>query len=312
MKGTRRVNVSVVIVNYKTPKLVKDCVESVVKQTKGVSYEVIVVDNASSDGSLAAIRNLQHSTSNLKLIENRENLGFAGGNNLGIKQAEGDYVLLLNSDTILWEDAISFVVAFMKKHPKVGVASCALVNPDGSLQATGGYFPTLGRVFAWALFVDDLPLVGGLLGSYHPHTPKFFTKSRFYTKKRQMDWVTGAFFMIRKEVIEGLGGLDEEFFMYVEEVEYCFRVKQAGWQVYYLPEARVVHLGGASTVGSAGQVMGEFNGLKLFYGKHFPGWREEGLKVALGVAAGLRWVVFGVMMGKKEKGEAYAKALANI
>lgn len=305
--NARMVDVSIIIVSYNTKKLLLDCVSSIKKHTKVVAYEVIVVDNASTDGSVAALRDLRIKNHDLRIIENKKNLGFAAANNQGIKKATGRYILLLNSDTKLTEDAISKMVGWMDQHPRVGVATCTLTNAEGSLQATGGSFPTLFKVSLWATFLDDFPLVDDIFGSYHPHTPSFFTRSDFFEKEHGQDWVTGAFFLVRRKTQKEVGFLDEQFFMYVEEVDYCFRAKKKGWGIWYVPITKIIHLGGASTKGS---ILGEFVGLTKFYRKHKSNWQYPILLVLLRLAAFLRIIVFGILGRQKEAVRIYAKALA--
>lgn len=306
------IDVSVVVVSFNTKELLLECLASVKKHTKRVSYEVIVVDNASTDGTVKAIKDIR----DVQLIRNKKNVGFAKANNQGIKKTKGRYVLLLNSDTALREDSLTKMVMWMDDHKKVGIATCKLVNPDGSTQATGGSFPNLLRVFLWATFLDDLPFVSGLFGSFHPHVSR-----GVFEKEHRQDWVTGAFLLVRKEILEKIGALDEEFFMYVEEVDFCFRAKRAGWQVWYVPATQIVHESGASASGSTitflegvrgreGSVLGEFKGLKKFYKKHYPAWQFPALSFLLRLAAFLRIIVFGIFGRQKEAWKIYAKALA--
>jgi len=300
-----KIDVSIVIVNYRTPELTMKCLDSLARWVGGVSYEIIVVDNGSTDGSEEAIRKfkIQNSKFKIEVIRNRENLGFAGGNNLGAGKAKGRYVLLLNSDTALFEDAVSPMVNYMDENPSVGVVSCRLVNKDGSTQETGGFFPDLRRLFFWATFLDDLPGVGGLVKPYHPRG------TGFYDEGRDLDWVSGAVFMVRRSLWDEMAGLDEEYFMYVEEVDFCFRLRERGYRVRYEPLVSIMHLGGGSGGGSEAQVMGEFRGLVKFYEKHF---KNEVVKAkwCLRLAAVLRLVVFGFLGGQREARRAYGKVLA--
>lgn len=305
-------DLSIIIVSFNTKKLLLSCIGSVRKYTKEVDYRIIVVDNASHDGTQEAIKKIK----DIKPILNQENLGFAAANNQGIKLSQGRYILLLNSDTELHEDSLSKMVSWMDAHPEVGISSCMLLNPDKSIQETGGYFPTLFRVFLWATFLDDLPFIPRIFGSYHPH-------GSLYKKERELDWVTGAFFLIRNKVIEDIGLLDEKFFMYVEEVDYCYRAKNKGWKIRYVPNTSIVHLGGGSSSGesvkfkywSAGKersIIGEFNGLKRFYKKHYPVWQYPFLIFFLKLAALLRFFIFGFFGRQVHARTIYGKAFANI
>lgn len=312
------IDLSIIIVGFNTKKLLFSCINSVRKYTKGITYEIIVVDNGSSDGTQEAIKKIR----GIKPILNQENFGFAAANNQGVKAAQGKYILLLNSDTELKEDSLSKMVGWMNKNSGVGISSCKLLNPSASTQATGGFFPSLTRVFLWATFLDDLPLVSNLFGAYHPHTFRFFTRSRFYENAHKQDWVTGAFFLMRREVVADIGFLDENFFMYVEEVDYCFRAKEKGWEVWYVPITGVVHIGAASskegsvefgegTAGKERSIIGEFEGLKRFYKKHYPDWQYGFLILFLKIAAVLRFALYGIIRGDGSAKHIYAKAFGN-
>lgn len=296
--------ISVVIVNYNTKRLLKDCLDSIFKKTKGIEAQVIVVDNASSDGSQEMVRK---NFPKVTLIENKKNLGFATGNNIGIKKAKGEYILLLNSDTKLVEDSPTKTVNFMEKNPKIGISSCQLIGEDGEIQASGGFFPNLFLVFAWMFFIDDLPFAGKLIRSFHPHAPKFYIHDPWYKKQHFQDWVTGAFFLVRKKVIDEIGFLDENIFMYVEEVEYCYRAKKEGWKVFYTPITKIIHLGGQSGT-SKGAILGEYKGLKYFFAKHKPAWQISLLRGILKIGALLRIFLFGIIKGSPEARRIYAEA----
>lgn len=306
------IDLSIIVVSYNTKKLLVSCISSIRRYTKGLNYEILVVDNGSSDGSQEAIRKIK----GVRPILNTENLGFAAANNQGIRLAQSRYILLLNSDTKLHENSLSKMVTWMDKHKEVGISSCMLLNPDRSIQETGGHFPNLLRVFLWAAFLDDLPVIPNVFGSYHPH-------GSLYKKEQQLDWVTGAFFLIRGKVIKDAGLLDEKFFMYVEEVDYCFRAKKKGWQVFYVPTASIVHFRGASSpgdsvrfrrwsIGKERSMVGEFKGLKRFYKKHYPAWQYPFLIFFLKLAALLRLIAFGFLGGQAYARTIYAKVFANI
>ncbi len=295
---------SVIIVNYNTRKLLKNCLSSIFKKTRGVKIEVIVVDNASVDGSIEMI---QKEFPQVILIKNRKNLGFAGGNNIGIKKARGEYILLLNSDTRIIEDSLSKMVNFMEENPQIGISSCQLVGEDGKIQPSGGFFPSLFRIFAWMFFLDDIPFLANFIRSFHPHPPQFYTHNPWYKLAHFQDWITGAFFLIRKKVVEEIGLLDENFFMYVEEMDYCFRAKKRGWKVFYTPLTKIIHLGGKSG-GSKMAILGEYQGLKYFYQKHMPSWQMPFLRGLLKIGALFRIFLFGIIKKDLEARKIYAEA----
>lgn len=287
-------DLSIVIVSFNTKDLLSACIKSVKKHTGSLDYEIIVVDNASKDGSASMAEKL-----GTKVIRNDKNIGFGGGNNQGMKLAIGRYILLLNSDTRIDGDVLDKMVLWMDKNPNVGIASCGLKNADGSFQGTGGYFPHLARVFAWMTFLDDLPGVSRLIKSYHPMHGRspLGGNSNFFRKRRAMDWLTGAFLMIRREVMEAVGYFDKDYFMYVEEVDYCFRARKLGWEVWYLPNFSIIHYGGASA-NPEFSLLNEVKGLKTFYKKHKPAWQYFFLILFLKLGMFLRIFVFGKTYAK--------------
>lgn len=296
-------DLSIIIVSYNTKKLTLECIDSIISNTKGINYEIIVVDNGSTDGTTEELKNRitrpeTVKTQKLKLIENKKNLGFAAANNQGWKVAKGDYILFLNSDTEIGNNVLGQMVAWMDKSPEVGVATCSLKNKDESLQGTGGYFPSLISVFSW-MTIQDLPFVDFVIPPFHPMHSKsiLFKGSFFFKKKRELDWITGAFLLTRRKILEDVGGWDEKYFMYVEEVDLCFRIKKAGWQVWYLPQWNIIHYGGASGRKEL-SVIFEFDGLKRFYKKFYPSWQYPLLRLLLKIGALGRAFLFGILEGR--------------
>jgi GT2 family glycosyltransferase len=299
---------SVIIVSFNTKNLLKDCLESVIANTKNLRYEIIVIDNNSNDSSKEYLKKLSNKNKKIKLVFNSENIGFGVANNQGIKKSEGEYLLFLNSDTVVKDNLLKEMVGWMDKNSKVGIASCMLKNTDGTIQATGGYFPTLPKVFTWMTFIDDIPVIDLAIKPFHPmHVQSPFHKGGSeYKTQRELDWVTGAFFLIRKKVVGQIGGFDEDYFMYTEETDLCFRAKRAGWKVMYLPKWSIEHAGGASSQAEL-PIISEYKGIKLFYRKHMPSWQFPILRLLLKVGALLRIVVFGVLKGSGSV-KTYAKA----
>jgi len=296
----KKIDLSIVIVNFNTKKLTRECIESVVKNTKGITYEFIVVDNDSKDGSVEMLKKLQNSkTPKLKLVVNQDNRGFGQANNQGMEISKGRYILLLNSDTLVKSNVLAEMVSWMDKNPKAGIASCGLRFKDGKIQGTGGYFPTLARVFAWMTFLDDIPGLMKFITPFHPmHGLSPFDKNiKFFKKEKQVDWVTGAFLLMRKEVYEQIGGFDKAYFMYVEEVDLCYRAKMAGWQVWYLPRWHIIHYGGASSTAES-PLVNEVKSLKTFYRLHMPKWQYPILRVILKFGALVRIPIFGKVYAK--------------
>lgn len=299
-------DLSIILLNYNTKEITLSCLKSILKNTKGVRYEVIIVDNNSSDGSQISLGKFCSQHKAFKLMKVSKNLGFAKGNNLALKKVKGDFVLLLNSDTIVSKNAIGNMFRWMKDHPKYGIATCKLLNKDGSIQGTGGYFPNLLRVFSW-MSIEDIPFVTKFIKPFHPLQSKsLFKDESVYKKFQELDWVTGAFMMINREVIDKIGDIDEKYFMYTEDTDFCFRAKKAGWKVAYLPKWSITHLGGASS-NQEFPILSEYEGVKLFYKKHYPSWQYPVVRCFLKFGALWRMFLFGALNGK-EAFVTYAKA----
>ena len=244
----------------------------------------------------------------IRIIANKNNAGFGIANNQGAQIAKGKYILFLNSDTIVKKNVLGEMILWTNKNPKVGVATCALRNLDGSLQGTGGYFPNLFKVFAWMFFLEDIPFVDRLIKPFHPMHPQspLYKGERFFKKAHQRDWVTGAFLLTRKDIFDEAGRFDEDYFMYTEEVDLCWRIKKKGWQIWFLPKWDITHLGGASST-SEFPILSEYKGVKLFYKKNKPAWQMPLVRLFLKGGAALRVPLFGLIKGK-EAVTTYAKA----
>jgi len=330
---SQRPTISIIIVSYNTKDLLLNCLKSVFRNDRRLDLsgapikdddeekipaEIIIVDNCSSDGSIEAVRKFQipnpnfqtnpkSQFPNIRLIKNKENLGFAKANNQGIKIARGEYVLLLNSDTLVPEGSISQTLLWLSARPKVGVVSCRLMDRSKRTQPTGGFFPNLLNLFCWASFLDDLPCVNSIILPYHPPASNSWVSKNWYRNTRQLDWVTGAFLMTRKAVFREVGYLSEEFFMYVEELEWCYRVKKIGWEIWYYPDTKIFHFGGAS--GESGTaIFGEDRGLVKFYSIHRKRWQGLVLKPILKLKNILRYIVFGIIGGNEQKKRIFIKA----
>jgi GT2 family glycosyltransferase len=238
----------IVVVNYRTPKLTIDALESIASQVREVDARVVLVDNASGDDSLprlTAAIDERGWGSWVELIASPVNTGFAGGNNLALRNLErypeARFVLLLNSDTISDPGVLAHCVAKMEADPGIGVMSCLLLNRDRSVQNTARRFLTPSRLLAHTFGAHwYMPQLFGWADTEDPGWDR-------RTEARDVDWVGGAFMMIRRDVIERVGPLDEGFFFYGEDAEFCHRVIAAGWRVRYEPGGAVVHLGGASS-----------------------------------------------------------------
>jgi len=305
-----QIELSIVIVSSRRDTL-KTCLKSIYEAKTKLSLEIIVVDNASIGSEVNGLKN---DFKSVKFIRRDENGGFGENNNLGMRIAVGRYVLLLNDDTkIIQENIFDEMLNWMDKNPKVGVSGCALMNPDmKSLQGSGGYFPTLFRVFAWWSFLDDIPFLDRLIKPYHPlhGWSPFYKGDRYFMEPHKQDWVTGAFYLMRKKALDKVGLFDEDFFLYVEEVDLSYRFTKSGWEIWYLPQWRIVHYG-QMTTGSERAILDELKNLILFYEKHYPKWQIPILRVILKLGIILRFIVFGILKGVKVS-KIYAKAFSTI
>ncbi len=291
---------SIIIPSFNTKKLLQNCLQSIFGQTKQIRFEVMVVDNASTDGSISMVK---QKFPQVKLITNSQNLGFAQANNQGIKKAQGKYILFLNSDTVVLDQAIEKTLTFIKEQQQVDILGCQLLNQDKSIQPSAGFFPYLSRVFNWMFFVDELPFLKKIIKPYQQ------SRLSFYQKDQQPDGVTGAFMLIKKQVFDQVKGFDGKFFMYSEEVDFCYQAFKAGFKTWFYSDAQVIHLKGrSSTEGFKTAVLGEYQGIKKFYQKNYPQWQLPILRLYLKIGALLRILIFGILKGDNEKKEIYEKA----
>jgi GT2 family glycosyltransferase len=238
------IDVSIVIVSFNTRDVTRQCLEHVRKHAAAVRHEVLVVDNASVDRSADMVA---AEFPEVHLIRSDDNRGFAGGNNPAMKIARGRYILLLNSDAFLSEGALEKTLQYMDDHPDTGVLGCKLTDPDGTMQASARMLPgPLNKI---------LHITG--LAARFPGS-KFFGRVDYtwwdHSEPRTVGWVVGAFFLIRRETMESIGVLDERYFLYFEEIDYCLTARRAGWKVVFYPHAEIVHIGGQSAVKVPGKI----------------------------------------------------------
>lgn len=287
-------DVSVVIVSFNAASYLRQCLDSIFNFTKNTSFEVIVVDNASIDDSVAVAKGYK----NVQVITNKDNRGYAAGVNTGLRKATGKYVLVLNPDVRFLEDSISKMLTYMESHQDVGLAGCTFLDNEQKMLPNGGYFPTLTRLFFWAFFIR-------IPQAYHPKASCYPLSADCF-----LDWVTGSFMFVRREVVDQVDGLDENIFLYGEEVEWQYRIKLTGWKIGYTSSTKVIHYERKSSGGSPrNAILGEFTGLKYIYGKHFPGWKQIAVGSLLDIAAAIR-VIFWLIRFKKDMAKIYLEALA--
>ncbi len=253
-------DLSIIIVNYNVKEFIQNLLHSIVKAAAGIQYEVIIIDNASDDGSVEFIK---EKFPEVKLIVNSVNRGFSKANNQGLLIAKGEYLLLLNPDTLVREDTFQNMIHFFKSTPEAGLAGCKILNPDGSLQlACRRSFPG-----PWTSFCK----VSGL-GSFFPNNRIFARYNLTYLDENQtyeVDAVSGSFMMLKREVYEKIGGLDEQFFMYGEDLDLCYRVQKSGYKVFYVHFTQIIHYKGESTKRSGiDETKIFYEAMNLFVKKH--------------------------------------------
>jgi len=297
---------SIIIVSYNTCAITLDCLKSIQKD-KGLTFnlnkidnsekiptEIIIIDNNSTDDSVKELKKLTtNKLITIQLITNHTNLGFAKANNQGIKIARGNYLLLLNSDTLILHSAISQSLNWLSTHPEAHLCSAQLLNKDLTIQGCGGYFPYLLNTLAWSFGLDDLPFFNSILRPFHPHPPHFYTHEKFFLKDHPQDWVSGAFMLLRRSIVDATQGFDENYFMYGEEVEWCYRMHLAlpKSQSWYLVGPQVIHLGGASATKKSDPLLREYQGVISFFKKHRPHWQLPLLRFSLKINAALRSLI---------------------
>ena len=268
-------DLSIIIVSYNARDFLINCLESIKKHVKNLNYEIIVVDNASNDDTPKALEKLK--LSNLFVIENKENLGFSKANNIGIKKSTGQYVLFLNPDTLIQDDAVGYLINFMEKQKDAGAATCKVLMTNGKIDdASHRGFPT-----PW----NSLSHFSGL--------SKLFGKTKTFggynlgyldmSKTHEIDALAGAFMLVRRKAGEEVGWWDEDYFFYGEDIDFCYMLKKKGWKIYYVPEVSILHYKGVSggikriskdisTASDETRVKSQkarFEAMRIFYRKHY-------------------------------------------
>ena len=230
-------DVSIIIVNYNTEILLKQCVNSIYQHAKDISYEIIVIDNASTDGSCEMLKDI---FPNVVLIESKENLGFGKANNVGVKKALGNFLFLLNSDTVLIENSIKILKEFLENTAIVNVAvvGCKLLDVNKNTHISYGNFPSLYQ----ELFEFGFSKI------FRNYFSKKLSPSVIDngSELKEVDFIMGADMFLRKSIFEEIGGFDEDFFLYYEETEFCFRLKRLGYKILWNPNTSIIHYIGAS------------------------------------------------------------------
>lgn len=277
-------DVSICIVSWNTRELLARCLRSIRTKTDGLAYEIIVVDNGSADGSAAMVR---HEFPECRLIASTVNLGFVRGNNRAVAEATGSYVLYLNPDTELVTNAVSGMFQFLEHHSAYDAAGCRLINPDGSIQFTcASTYPTPFRELCQALFLNrifkGMRLFSARELDYWDHRDS-----------RSVDCLSGACMMVRRSVLEPLGGFDSNIFMYSEDLDLCYRIRQRGGQIYYLASEVIIHREGSSSSRRSNRnfaLIQQKESNYYFLNKHYGPSRAERYRLVTGFGAVARIV----------------------
>lgn len=283
-------DLSIIIVNYCTYDLTKQTIESVINKKHPFSYEIYVVDNASTDGSLQNLKRDFYKESEeglIKFIANEENRGFAHANNLAISQISSKYILLLNSDTIVVDDCLEKCIEYMESDDTVGAVGCKVVLPDGTLdKACRRSFPDFN--------VSFYRMTG--LSYIFPKSKRFGRYNLTYLDENEtyeVDCLVGAFMMVRSAAIHHVGLLDETFFMYGEDIDWCYRIKEVGWKIVYYSDAEIIHYKGASSKQKNILIYEFYRAMYLFYNKHY---KDEYSKIITAVTYAGIWGMYGLKL----------------
>lgn len=281
---------SVIIVNYRTYDLTKQTIESVINKDHPFNYEIYVVDNASDDGSLENLeRDFSKESENglIKFIANEENNGFAHANNLAINQISSKYVLLLNSDTIIMDDCLEKCIDYMETDDTIGALGCKVVLPDGTLdKACRRSFPDFN--------VSFYRMTG--LSHIFPKNKRFGRYNLTYLDENEnyeVDCLVGAFMMVRYAAICEVGLLDETFFMYGEDIDWCYRIKAAGWKIMYYSDVKIIHYKGSSSKQKNKLIYEFYRAMYLFYNKHY---KDEYSRIITVITYAGIWGMYGLKL----------------
>ena len=276
-----KVDLTVSIVNTNNRDLLRDCLRSLFESTQSISLEVFVVDNACTDGSAEMV---EQEFPQVHLILNPHRLRFCANHNQVLRRGTGRYLLILNEDTVIPPNAFDKLVAFMDSHPEAGAAGVTMLNPDGTIQYTYAGFPSLRSCLMLMLSLNRLLNEG--------HYP-FFPRPED-GKPREVDWTNGACLLVRREAMEQVGLLNEEFLIYAEETDWCYRIKKAGWKIHYLPEVSIYHYQGKATSQARPRRRFRINRSNLlFFRKHYGWLRTLTLRFVLLLTSLGRLLVWG-------------------
>jgi GT2 family glycosyltransferase len=270
IRNAHVIDLSIVIVNWNVRDLLRRCLDSILAVDQP-RLEVVVVDNASSDGSLEMLRD---EFPRVRLIANAGNRGFPAANNQGLNASSGRLAMALNPDTEIVGDALRRIIEFFDGRPDVGALGPQLLNPDGTVQSSRRRFPTFVTALFESTWLQGIAPRGVLR--------RFYVEDVSPESVHEVDWVTGACIVVRREVLQAVGGFDESFFMYSEELDWCRRIQSAGWKIAYLPDAKVIHHGGKSSDQAAAARHIRFQTSKVrYFRKYHGGFTAGALRLIL-------------------------------
>lgn len=256
---TDKIELSIVIVNFETPSYTLDCIGSIYANSPRCSFEIILIDNGSKDGSIDRIR---ERWPKVVCIETGANLGFARANNLGINNTRGEYVLLLNSDTKILDNSLDRLLGYLRQNPKAGVVGPKQIDGTGKLQLSWGSFPTFVSEMYRKLLHHRLSVNDWLVRDYLEE--KFGSAT-------EVDWVSGSCLLARREALFDSGLLDEHYFMYFEDIDLCRRISDAGWGIHYEPDTTILHYGGISAKKNILKILVEYRRSQLYFTRKYYG-----------------------------------------
>jgi len=281
MPGEPQPVVSAVIVSFNTREMTLDCLHALTKSQFNGTMEIFVVDNNSKDGSVEAIRDTFPA---VRVITNSQNVGFGAANNQAMRLAMGDYILLLNSDAFVKQDAVASLLNCLRGHPDAGVVGPRLLNDDGSMQRSCFRFPSPGQAWRENLWISRC---------FGPHSTLGDLQTWAHDQEREVDWVVGACMLVRRTVWERIRGFDERFFLYGEETDWQRRIRDAGWKIVFCPDAIVTHLGGTS--GESNRPARDrhfFDGVDHYVRKHHGLIGLVSLRCAMIAGCGMRFMLW--------------------
>lgn len=286
-------DVSVIIVNWNTRDLLADCLKSLKETTHNVEYEVIVVDNNSSDDSVQMVA---EQFSDVKLIVNDDNLGFAAANNQGIEIAQGRYVLLLNSDTILYEGAIEKNLVYADRNQDAAVFACRVMNSPEEVAMTCFCFPNLLNLFFSMTGLEHVFKMNRLFGR---ERMRWWPRDTY----RRVDVVTGMYMFVRKKAIDDVGLMDESFFFYYEETDWCYRFAKKGWKALFNPEAVIMHVGGggqSSSIAALKMFVQQQKSCLIYFRKHEGALKTFIARMILAIGYACRFICWSFIINWKK------------